>query len=226
MATCRYCGRSGWFLSLSADGLCNACRPPVVRDIVQRKKQVERLVRNVNMRGDFVKKVQDCDNAIRHLTVLEDYERRGIPIRDLSPSSLLAEYRQRREKILFSGIEKLVGDALVRAEVSISVNARIREASKGLLRLESLRNLVRSRKVLDPFETRLKNLIQSTQLSGYLDGARKAEFKGQHKKALDRYRDALYFLSHEEIDEKLKGESVPEVEKKISDLEKTLGART
>lgn len=198
----------------------------MVRDIVERKRQVERLARNVNLRGDFVKKVQDCDNVIRHLSVLGEYERRRIPIRGLSPSSLLAEYQQRRERILSSGIEKLVSDALARAVVSVSLNAKIREASKGLLRLESLRNLVGSRSALDGFEAKLKAFIHSAQLSGYLDAARKAEFKGQRKKALDQYREALYFLSHEGVSEKLKGENITEVQKRISDLERTLGART
>lgn len=51
-----------------------------------------------------------------------------------------------------------------------------------------------------------------------LEAARKAEFKGQKKKALDQCQDALYFLYNDEIDDSLQAEKIVEIEAKISEL--------
>lgn len=206
-------------LSVNADGLCRTCNPIVIRDIVQRKREIARLARTINVSGNFVSKVQRCDTVIRHLISLEDYERRGIPIRDLSPSVLLAEYRQGRERILSTGLEKLVSEALTKAEVTISVNGKIREASKGLLKLQEFTGVVNSPGILEALTAKIKTFIQTTQLNGYLEAAKKAEFKARYKRALDQYREALYFLNHVEIDDRLKTRNIPEIERKISELE-------
>ena len=61
-------------------------------------------------------------------------------------------------------------------------------------------------------------LNHQTQLNAYLDEAKKAEFKGQRKKALDRYYDALYFLKHDEIEDALQQEHLSAIEAKINEL--------
>jgi hypothetical protein len=224
MAKCRYCGRSGWFMSVTENGLCSSCNPIVVRDIVQRKKDIARQAKAVNLPGKFENRVQRCDVAIRHLKTLADYERRGIPIRDFSPSSFLQEYHQTRERILTEGFEKLVSDALARAEVAPTPAARIAQASYALIRLRDFREQGARPGHLETLERKLKDFVHTTQLNAYLEKANKAEFKRQYKKALDQFREALYFLKHDEVDDKLQAAHIGEIEKKIAELESRLGA--
>jgi hypothetical protein len=222
MAKCRYCGRSGWFMSVTDNGLCTSCNPIVVRDIVQRKKDIARQASALNLPGKFENKVQRCDAAIRHLKVLADYERRGIPVRDLSPSSFLKEYQQARNRILTDGLEKLVSDALAKAEMAQTAGAKITQASRALIRLRDFTDQGAKPGHLETLERKLKDFVHTTQLNAYLRAAEKAEFKGQYKKALDQFREALYFLKHDEIDDKLQAAHIGEIEKRIAELESRL----
>lgn len=226
MAKCRYCGRSGWFMSVTENGLCTSCNPIIVRDIVQRKKDIARQAKAINLPGKFEDRVQRCDVAIRHLKVLADYERRGIPIRDLSPSSFFKEYQQARERILTDGLEKLVSDGLARAEVAQTPGAKIGQASRSLIRLRDFNDQGAKPGHMEGLERKLRDFIHTTQLNAYLEKANKAQFKGQHKKALDQFREALYFLKHDEIDDKLQAANVGEIEKKIAELESRLAGGT
>ncbi len=71
---------------------------------------------------------------------------------------------------------------------------------------------------MDQLEARVRRFSHQTQLNAYLEAARKAEFKGQKKKALDQYLEALYFLRSDEIDDSLQAEKISELEAKISEL--------
>jgi hypothetical protein len=48
--------------------------------------------------------------------------------------------------------------------------------------------------VLDELESQVLAFSQETQLNAFVESARKAEFKGQKKKAIDQYQEALFFL--------------------------------
>lgn len=68
-------------------------------------------------------------------------------------------------------------------------------------------------------EIKVRKFLHETQLNAFLEEARKAEFKGNKKKALDQYKEALYFLRNDEIDDSLQAGKIKEIEKKISELE-------
>ena len=51
-----------------------------------------------------------------------------------------------------------------------------------------------------------------------LEAARKAEFKGDKKKALDRYYDAVYFLRRDDVKDSLEEDIIGEIELKVKEL--------
>ena len=53
---------------------------------------------------------------------------------------------------------------------------------------------------------------------GRIEDAKKAEFKNQRKKALDKYYEALYFLKNDEIDDSLQQDHISMIESKIKEL--------
>jgi len=67
-------------------------------------------------------------------------------------------------------------------------------------------------------EGQKKTFIHKTQLNEYIEEAKKAEFKDQKSKALDKYQEALYFLQNDEIDDSLQKENIDELKAKISEL--------
>jgi hypothetical protein len=56
-------------------------------------------------------------------------------------------------------------------------------------------------------------------MAAYMEKAEKAEFKGQQKKALEQYYEALYYLKHNEVDDVLKAEHIAGLEQKIRSLD-------
>lgn len=81
------------------------------------------------------------------------------------------------------------------------------------------KELLLNKSKLDEMEIKVRKFLHETQLNAFLEEARKAEFKGNKKKALDQYKEALYFLRNDEIDDSLQAGKIKEIEKKISELE-------
>lgn len=48
MAQCKMCGRKGFFLSVSANGLCKSCEPIVVMDVQQRGRIINDCMKLVS----------------------------------------------------------------------------------------------------------------------------------------------------------------------------------
>ena len=53
---------------------------------------------------------------------------------------------------------------------------------------------------------------------GYLEAARKAEFKGNVKKAIDQYQEALFFIRNDDIDDTQQRFEINEIETKLTEL--------
>ena len=83
---------------------------------------------------------------------------------------------------------------------------------------EKRKQELRDQAKLDQLEARVRRFSHETQLNAYLEAARKAEFKGQKKKALEQYKEALYFLKTDEIDDLSQAEEISKIEAKISEL--------
>ncbi len=108
--------------------------------------------------------------------------------------------------------------ARARAELSTSSQAKVNHLSKTLLKVRDYKHRAKHPTLLNTLERNLESEIHSTQLGAFLDEARKAEFKGQRKKALDKYFEALYFLRHDAIDDSLQEDSIGPIQAKIAEL--------
>jgi len=60
--------------------------------------------------------------------------------------------------------------------------------------------------------------ITKVKCEDALDKAKKYEFKGNNKKALDFYYESLYFLKTDNIDDEVQKEQINEIENKIKSL--------
>ncbi|MFX0203769.1 MAG: hypothetical protein ACFFCW_47325, partial [Candidatus Hodarchaeota archaeon] len=137
---------------------------------------------------------------------------------DPSPSKLLTEFTAMHDQIVLEGVTEEVEKALAKAEIATTPRISINEANKALLKIREGKKELRDQTKLDQLEIRVRRFSHETQLNAYLEAARKAEFKGQDKKALDQYQEALYFLRSDEIDDSLQAEKIGEIEAKISEL--------
>jgi hypothetical protein len=170
--------------------------------------------KNMNVR------ISRYDLLIEHVEALLEYEKRGIPTIDPPPSKVLSERPELRDKIVVQGVTEEVEKLLAKAEIASSPKTSINEANKALLKIRESKNQLIDKTKLDELETKVKRLSHETQLNSFLDAARKAEFKGQKKKALDQYQEALYFLKTDDVDDSLQAERIGEIETKISEISK------
>ena len=218
MAQCKWCGRKGFFVSVSANGLCKSCEPIVVMDIGQRGRIIIDCMKLVAESKNMKTRLSRCDLLIEHAQALLEYEHKGIPIVDPSPSQLLSEYTAKRDQVVLEGVTAEVGKALAKAEIAATPRTSINEANKALLKIREGKQELRDQAKLNQLEAHVRHFSHETQLNAYLEAARKAEFKGQKKKALDQYQEALYFLRNDEMDDSLRAEKIDEIEAKISEL--------
>jgi len=218
MAQCKRCGRKGFFLSVSENGLCESCESIVVMDIQQRGRIINDCIKLVNESKNMSTQLARYDLLREHTQVLLEYEHRGIPTISPSPSQFLSEYTTKRDQIVLEGVTAEVEKALARAEIATTPRTSINEANKALLKIREGKKELNDKAKLDQLEDRIRHFSHEKQLNEYLEAARKAEFKGKKKKALDQYQEALYFLRSDDIDDSLQAEKIGEIEAKISEL--------
>ena len=159
-----------------------------------------------------------CDLLVEHAKALLEYERKGIPTVSPYPSQLLTEYTAMRDQIVLEGVTAEVEKALAKAEIASTPSTSINEANKALFKIREGKQELRDQAKLNQLEVRVRHFSHEMQLNAHLEAARKAEFKGQKKKALDQYQEALYFLRNDEIDDSLQAGKIGEIEAKISEL--------
>lgn len=218
MAQCKMCGQKGFFLSVSEDGLCKSCESIVVMDIQQRVRIINDCIKLVNESKNMSTQLSRYDLLREHAQVLLEYEHKGIPTISPAPSQFLSEYTTNRDQIVLEGVTAEVEKALARAEIAITSRTSINEANKALLKIREGKKELNDKAKLDQLEARIRHFSHEKQLNEYLEAARKAEFKGKKKKALDQYQEALYFLRSDDIDDSLQEEKIGKIEAKISEL--------
>ena len=219
MAQCKTCEKKGIFLSLTPSGLCKDCVPLVKRDINQRAKIIGDCVRIMKESKNLKTRVSRCDVLREQAEALLDYERKDIPTLEVSPSEVIEACKSDREELICEGVETEVKEALGKAEVITSLKKKITAAEKALLIIQEWRAELRDSSRLDTLDSHVKQFIHKTQLDSYLEAARKAEFKGQNKKALDQYQEALYYLRTDAVDDSTQVSQIAELECKIKELQ-------
>jgi hypothetical protein len=187
-------------------------------DVAQRARIMSDSIKLVKESKKLDTQLSRCDLIIEHASALVKYEQRGIPTFDPLPSTLVKECRTMHDQIIVAALATEFENVRSKVEIASSVNSKVTLLSKVLLKIREYKPKANNPTVLDSLEQQASQLIQEIQLAGYLDEAKKAEFKGQKKKALDQYYEALYFLKNDQIDDSLQQEHIRFIETKIAEL--------
>lgn len=203
---------------MSDEGLCDSCYPAYVNEVRQRFRIITDCIRLIDESKKTETRLSGCDLLVEHAEALRIYEEKGIPTITPSPSQLVNDYTRMRDKIILDGARDEVDKALAKAKVAATAKTSITAANKALLNIREAREELGDHPVLKQHESRIRRFTHETQLNDFLEKAKKAEFKGNKKKALDQYQEALYFLKTDEVDDSLQKEHIKEIEAKIKDL--------
>jgi len=218
MADCKNCLRSGLFLSVDSNGLCASCSPIVIMDVQQKGRLVSDCMKLIEESQNLDVQLTRYDFLMENLRALLNYEQKGIPTISPLSSFLFKEYQGKKDALVVKHLTAAFDAAIEKTPITTSAKTKVNRLSKVLIKLRDHKEKLVDRTAVDQLERRIVDAIHKVQLEGYLEAAQKAEFKGQKKKALDQYYEALYFLKHDEIDDALQSEYISQVESKIKEL--------
>jgi hypothetical protein len=217
MAVCKWCDKRGIFLSVDRNGLCGNCQRHIV-EIASRIRVMEDSMRLAREGKTFSTRVSRCELVIEHATFLERFERKGVATVQPAPSVLLKEFNELRVGLIVEEANTATEGACQKAEVATTPKAKERALVVGLLKVLELAKLAEDHPRVRRAEQQLRSGIHRVTLDGYLDAARKAEFKGNTKKAIDQYQEALYFIQNDDIDDATQSREIREIQAKLEEL--------
>ena len=107
MATCKWCGKSGIFLKLSNNGLCNTCDLVIISEISQKVQHINESTELINKSSNTETIVSRFDYIVSLLESLQKYEAKGITTLKTPPSkSLKIMSPAERDNHIVYGLEK------------------------------------------------------------------------------------------------------------------------
>jgi len=217
MAQCRWCNKRGLFLSVDSNGLCRNCQPLIV-EVKSRARVLGDSMRLAHKGKTFGTRLSRCDLVIEHAEHLSEFEHKGVPTVSPPPSTILTEYRAFRTQLILEEANSVVDKAFEKAGVASTPKTKERALATGVLKVREVTERLEDRSLINTLEERLRSEIHRVTLDGYLEAASKAEFKGNVKKAIDQYQEALFFIRNDDIDDTQQRFEISEIETKIRKL--------
>ncbi len=221
MATCKHCDRKGWFLKLDNNGLCTACQPIVIPDVIARHKAIQRSLEPANRAAGLKTRVGKCDIIVEHAKALLRYERKGINTTSPLPSEFITEYQQVRRAHIREAARSVSEIAKAKADVASSHKTKANALAAGLAKIHEMGTTFDTMDEIRPLLGELSSMIHKTRLDGFLHSAAKAEFKKNRQKALDQYQEALYFVRNDDVPDEEQKDEIQFLEAKIAELSRS-----
>lgn len=221
MATCGYCGSSGFLLRCHDDGTCERCAS-VVRTCVESNVHVlNDSYRIVRESKSYATRLSRLGVIEQQLGALIDYSSKGLKFSGCDPRQMADGLSELRRDVIFQEVANTLGSARQKAAVAATAKQRVAAFAKALLRVQEV-----SKELPDPVAVQaaieeLAREIHQATVDGYVGEAEKAEFKNQLKKALDRYQEALYFLTTDRVPDDAQMELIEKLKVKIASLQPT-----
>jgi len=218
MAKYNYCQKKGFFLGVDKNKLCNKCSPFVVSDIENRGRIVLESLKLAQTGKTFSTRISRINVLISNLDVLLTYEVKEIPTISPIPSLLLHDIHELRRETITNEINDLFTKSVNQADVAATPTSEYNALSKGFLKVQEILDANNGED--HDFEQllRLKLLMHKAKIEGYINEAKKAEFKENTKKAIDQYQEALFYIENDDVDDSLQSDLINQVKERLAAL--------
>lgn len=217
MATCKYCGKKGFFLSVDENGLCRVCSQRVFHDAEPRVRILTESIKLAEEGKTLKTRLSRCDLVLEHAEHLLIYENKGIGTISPSPSELISEYTQYRNQVLLEEAKKTAEKAISKSEAATTPKTKATAISQGIIKAKEILDESHESNTGSEILGDLKTRLIKVKLNGFTEAARKAKFKGNNKKAIDQYQEALFLIQEEGLANEMSS-IVDEINKGINDL--------
>jgi hypothetical protein len=111
------------------------------------------------------------------------------------------------------------------AQRRVTVADKIEMALRALDVVDSALKIYPDEAELHQSATAIREYISSVKVAHWVELAERAAFKNQYRRAIDRYRDALFYLSREQMSEEARHETAEHISREIELLRARLKLR-
>lgn len=215
MGQCMYCERKGFFLAVNKHNLCTKCAPAVdqmVKRHIQIIKESEKLV---NTSKNYDTRISRCDDVIRNVEHLNEFKIKGYKI-NADLDVIVSTYISIKNTLIQEYAREKVKEFLQKATLAKTLNTKLSNANKAIVHLKDLNDKYGFYD--ESLLTLVKQFTHKAEFEDLLEKAEKEEFKGNNKKAIDKYKDILFFLKKDDIDDTLQEPLITRIEAKIREL--------
>jgi hypothetical protein len=222
MATCRYCQRGGFFRAVDKSGLCADCQRPVMIAIKSQWRVFQSSLAIATTAKSLSTRLSRWELVLDKAEALLEFERRGIPTTDPPPSRLIESARGDMVEAITEGLQEEISEAESKSRVATTATSRLSPMGRVIAEIERIRRRYDDLPGLDEelveIEAEARRRYREIQVDALTEAARKAEFMGQKRKAIDGYREALYSLRHDDVPDEEQAREIGELESAIDRL--------
>jgi hypothetical protein len=218
MATCRLCNQSGWFLKVSRNGLCKNCEPVWRMDLEQHQRILTESLKIIENSTNIKTQLSRIDVAKRSAEALRRYEQCGVQTTATKPSEIIRQLDSVRIDVATQYVRDQLTKARAKSQNAVGVAGMTSPFSKIIDSIGELYSVLPDVPQIKQLETEARNEMDRARVRAELDRAAKAKFKGETKKAISAYLDALYIIRRDRVDDREQGEQIREIERQIKEL--------
>ena len=213
MRTCKWCGKSGWFLSLSKDGYCQSCEADVKSNIIHATQVLNECMRLMKRAKDLDLRLAKAKLAIEKLRELLPYYQKGLVQLKPSPQEWVTRIHSEERKMANQHVAALLSDAIKRAQQSSHANQRTGVfdiVEEHIQKYKEHLGKVNIARWLSKIESEKAYLVKD------LENASKK--KSEREVALDQYKETLAMMKAEFAGSREQVNEIRRIEKLITGL--------
>ena len=218
MGICRNCDDRGWFLKIDGNGLCPKCRVEVLPDILRRGEIIEQSLAIAQKTKNVATLLSRSSLIVDHCRHLERFHAKGIPTITPPP----AEFRRSIEAAIRSAVAEAVDAEIYaarqKAENATTDSGKLGGYGKGIEKLTKLMDEVVDVSDLELGVERLRRERDGLRFDLLGRKAEVAKAKGQSKKAVDLWIEAIMALRHDTTPDSEQADRIRRAEVAIRDL--------
>lgn len=222
MGKCKWCENKGFFLHINKNGLCNKCDTEISIDVQSRLKVINESANIINKSNKFNTIIGRIFVILENAEALMKYEEKGLKIIEPLPSTIIEMAEKEKYELIQNEIIRLFNEGKTKSELATTQAGKINPLNRIIIKLNEFRDKYNlDDNFISTYEKNIRTLINKTQYEIYVNNAKKYEFKGSINKAIDQYKEALYFLKTDDIDDSSQYDLINELENRIAELETT-----
>ena len=213
MRECKWCGKSGWFLTVSRKGLCQKCEAEVRVRVTDTTRMLNESLMLLRRAGDVDSRIEKGDQSILALQELLPFYDKGLVALKPSPQEWVARIFHQQRRIVDQHIKNLLQDVI----------AAENKASNKESRVQRLNHVL---EVVDQYQARLgeaKTVDWKKRIEAYMGTIllKKAETdieEGRREHAIDQYLEALDILRADDTGDPEKKHRIEQIKSRIRAL--------